>query len=72
MAPSLGNRIRTARDAAGLTREEVAARIGVNWRTLARYESGETKRISYETLVEIAVATGKPISYFLPKKRAVA
>jgi transcriptional regulator with XRE-family HTH domain len=37
---SLGNRIRSAREAAGLTREELAERAGVSARTLGNWERG--------------------------------
>lgn len=70
MAPSLGHRIRTARNNAGLTREQLGAQIGVNWRTVARYENDETQEISYVKLAAIAKATSKPLAYFVGKVAA--
>lgn len=48
----------------------MAPRVGVNWRTIARYENDQTLRISYETLAAIAKATGKSVTYFVGKVAA--
>ena len=65
MADSLSDRIRQARDDAGLTREQMFPMVGVSLRTLSRWESGETTRISLDNVARIAEVTGKPMSYFL-------
>jgi len=62
---ALSIRIRQARDEAGFTQEQMAPMIGVTLRTLSRYESGETTRVSVEKLEQIAIVTGKPVSWFL-------
>lgn len=49
-----GERIGDLRDHAGLTREELAERIGVNATTLGRIESGQTAKISDEILTALA------------------
>lgn len=67
MGDALSQKIRTAREEAGLTREQLLRKLNlaITLRTLARWESGETTRISVESLSEIARATGQPLSYFL-------
>ena len=65
MAAAIPTRIREARTQAGLTREQMAPLVGVTLRTLGRYETGETTRISVETMARIAEATGKPLAFFL-------
>lgn len=68
----LGQRIRNAREAAGLPREKMAPRIGVSLSTLARYESGESDRIPLAAVLKIAEETGQPLSYFLAGDEASA
>lgn len=65
MGDTLSSRIRTAREEASLSREAVAAALGVSLATVVRMETGRTKRITTDTLVTIANVTGKPLSYFL-------
>lgn len=55
--------IRRARRESGLSREALAERIGVPPAALHRYEEGG--QISSRHLELIAVATGKPVSFFL-------
>ena len=40
---AIGNRLREAREEAGLSRKEAAAQIGVDYYTIARYENNELK-----------------------------
>lgn len=61
----LATRIRRARVEAGLSREHLAGEIGVSLATVVRYETGRTRRVSVELLNKIAVATGKPLVWFL-------
>lgn len=68
---SLSDRIRQARDEAGLTQEQMAPLIGVTLATLSRYERGIGKRgPTVEMLARIATVTGKPLSFFVTDKVA--
>jgi transcriptional regulator with XRE-family HTH domain len=64
----LSTRIRRARTEAGLTREQLAVKIGVSMATLVRYETGRTKRLPLVKLDKIAQATGKPVVWFFDKE----
>jgi transcriptional regulator with XRE-family HTH domain len=55
--------IRRARRESGLSREALAERIGVPPAWVVRYEDGE--QIPSRHLELIAVATGKPVSFFV-------
>lgn len=66
----IGQRIREARQQAGLTRERLAVKLNVSSSTLRNYETGKTQRISYAMLAAIARETGKPISYFVAEVAA--
>lgn len=70
MADLLSERIRQARTDAGLTREQLFPLLGVSLRTLTRWESGETTRISMEKVTRIAEVTGKPLAFFVTDKVA--
>ena len=59
----LGDRIREARLAKDWTRVELAGRIGVNERTVGRWESGYPPKP--EALVELATMLGVPQAYFV-------
>ena len=72
MADQLGHRIRTAREEAGLTQEQFAPTLGISLRTLTRYESGETQRISTDMLLKIARVTGKTVGFFLAEAKGAA
>ncbi len=49
-----GARIADLRDSAGLTIEELAAKIGINATTLGRMEKGQTKKVSNHVLTALA------------------
>lgn len=66
----LASKIRQARTEAGMSREGLAGRLGVSLATVIRLETGRTQRISTDTLVGIAKATKKPLSFFLGKVAA--
>src|SRR5919108_602763 len=70
MRRHIDEQIRRARRESGLSREALAERIGVAPAALHRYEEGA--RISTRHLELIAVATGKPVSYFLDGSGAEA
>ena len=56
----IGDSIRTARLAAGLTQKELAARMGVNYQMLQKWEYG-TFRPNAENLVKLAGALGMSV-----------
>lgn len=70
MSDELAILIRKARTDAGFSREQVAAGLGVSLVTVVRMESGRTKRISAERLVQLGALTNKPLSFFLGKAAA--
>jgi DNA-binding XRE family transcriptional regulator len=57
----LGERIRTARVAAGMTQAELAAAAGIGRVTEVRIEAGEQSP-RYDTLVAIATALNRPLT----------
>lgn len=59
----VGDRIRQARQEAGLTQDELSDLIGVGMRQVQYYESGESN--PYRTLRRIAEATGKSVGWLL-------
>jgi transcriptional regulator with XRE-family HTH domain len=63
--PGLGGRLRAARIAADLTREELGRRVGTTARTIRRLED-EQRRVSEEELGRIAGACGAPV-WFLER-----
>jgi transcriptional regulator with XRE-family HTH domain len=70
VADELASKIREARTDAALSREQVAAALGVSLSTIVRYETGRTTRIATATLLEIAKVTQKPLSFFLGQAAA--
>lgn len=58
---SLGNRIRTARNSAGLTQSELAVIVGVSQAAISEIERGESARTAY--LPEISRACGTDIHW---------
>lgn len=59
----IGMRIHELRISMGLSRQQLAAKIGVTHQQLQKYEKG-TNRISAGRLVAIAQALNKPVSFF--------
>jgi transcriptional regulator with XRE-family HTH domain len=57
----IGERIRKARKAAGLTQEDLAQGAGVRLNAIARLERGESRDPHYSTLRGIARTVGVPI-----------
>jgi transcriptional regulator with XRE-family HTH domain len=57
--PHAPNRIREAREKAGLTQEQLGRRIGVKGGSIAKYETGENA-VSVHRLAQIARALGIP------------
>ena len=62
-AAAIGRRIREARIARGWTHEELARRMGVNWRTVQRWQTGRPPRV--ETLHRLADVLDVPRSTLL-------
>ena len=63
----LGQRIRTAREAQGLSQEEFAARISRDQGAVSEYENGR-RRLWATDLPLIAQALDMPLSYFYEEK----
>jgi transcriptional regulator with XRE-family HTH domain len=66
----VGQRIREARLARGWTHEELARRVGVNWRTVQRWQKGNPPRLA--KLVELADLFGLPHAYFVEPEDSLA
>jgi len=60
---AIGEKIQELRIAMGLSRQQLAAEVGVTHQQLQKYEKG-TNRISAGRLAAISKALKKPISYF--------
>ncbi len=60
---AIGQRIHELRISMGLSRQQLATKIGVTHQQLQKYEKG-TNRISAGRLGAIAQAMNKPVSYF--------
>lgn len=58
----VGDRLRTRREAAGLTLEDLAGQIGMNFQQYWRYEKGENAP-SFETLRKIAEVLNVSLDY---------
>jgi len=59
----VGHRVRAAREAAGMSQEQLADVVGVTRNTVYNLESESTKPKA-DTLWRIAQATGKPLDWF--------
>ncbi len=60
---AIGIKINELRISMGLSRQQLATRIGVTHQQLQKYEKG-TNRISAGRIAAIAKAMNKPVSYF--------
>lgn len=63
-AKKLGKKIKVARVELDLTQTDLADKIKAKQKSISRYENGISLP-SIETLVKIAKALKKPVSYFL-------
>lgn len=79
---TLGNKLQTARQKAGLTQQELCQKAGLSYSTLAKIERGAIKSPSVFTVAAIAKATGVSLEELLdiqstpttpevPKKRSI-
>jgi|GEM_PF-841897 len=59
----IGDRLRRAREAAGLSQRELAGRVGGQAQRIAGYEQGRA-RLTARCLFTLAGALGKPIAWF--------
>lgn len=59
----VGQRLRQGRRELGMTQETLAAMLGVTFQQIQKYEAGHS-RMSAGRLLEIAVAIGRPVSWF--------
>lgn len=57
---TVSDRLRKAREKAGLDQDELAERIGINRATISRYERGITTP-KHPALLAVAVACGVPL-----------
>ena len=62
--PGLGNRLRRARNCAGLSQEAVAELIGVSWMTIHRWERSQ-RAVPDNLLKNLSGLYDKPIRWFL-------
>lgn len=62
----MGDRVKAAREEAGLTQEELAQRIGLRRAALSDIEEGKSEAFS-SSFVQIAYHLRKPLAYFLPQ-----
>jgi len=67
---AVGKRIRRARLSHGWSHEELARRMGVNWRTVYRWQNGRLPR--FETLERLADVLEVPPSFLLQSEETIA
>jgi len=61
----IGDRLRSARERRGWSREELAVSSGVSWSAIAQVESGRRKHVRPGTLVALATALGVTTDYLV-------
>lgn len=61
----IGQKVRLAREEAGLSQEELGNRLGCSGVTISSWETGK-RRISLEDLHSVARVLGKPFAFFFP------
>jgi transcriptional regulator with XRE-family HTH domain len=73
----VGQRLRLARELAGLTQTEIGKQLRMSFQVVQKYEQGDI-RVSASRLYQLAKLLGKPVSYFFeglehasPRKAAV-
>lgn len=67
---SLGEKIKTAREAAGITQEELGRLCGTTKQTIYKYETGIITNIPFDRLEKIADVVGVPATQLLGWKEA--
>lgn len=68
----LGERIRDAREARGLTQAQLAAHVGTTQSAIARLEAAEYTNFKLDTLLKIAAALQGRVSLQFPTVRVAA
>ena len=66
----VGERIRAARQAKRWTHEELARQMGVNWRTVQRWQKGQLPRMN--TLLRLAEVLDVSHGYFVEPEDSLA
>ena len=61
----IGERIREARIAAGLSQEDLAHMLGISYQQIQKYERGHN-RISGLRMGRLMTALNRPFTYFIP------
>lgn len=61
---NIGQRIQKAREEAGLSKEELATKLGLTQAALSNYELGK-RRLYLANIEQIARELNKPLNYFL-------
>lgn len=61
----LGQKLRLAREEAGLSQEDLGHRLGCSGVTISSWETGK-RRVSLEDLHSLARELGKPLAFFFP------
>jgi transcriptional regulator with XRE-family HTH domain len=61
----IGQRIREARLASGITQMDLADMLGISYQQLQKYESGDN-RVSGARINRLVTALNRPLSYFFP------
>lgn len=69
--PAVGDRCRIARERAGMTRDDLAAHLGMSTSSIVQLESGY-QRLPLETLYMLAAVLGTDIHAVLPSLRELA
>lgn len=63
----VGQQIRIARQASGMSQTELGNAIGVTFQQVQKYEKG-TNRVAPGRLQKLADRLGQPVTYFFPEK----
>ncbi|NCC31668.1 MAG: XRE family transcriptional regulator [Chloroflexia bacterium] len=61
----VGESLRAARLSRGLRQDDLAAHLGVDRSTIARYEGG-TRSMTVSTLIQVAQVLQRPVTAFIP------
>ena len=69
---TVGARIKKARQAAGLTQVELAARLGVEQSTISRWESDHDLTVGQLAQVALATLGTRELSFFFIEEEEVA
>lgn len=65
MSTTMGDRIKTLREAAELSQEELGSRVGVKRAAIQKYEKGVVENIPIKTIEKLAGVLGVPPMYLL-------